>query len=758
MARPTKQQQEEKRNIKLNLFYEPNLKKPGAHEKQKEVLEAIDDGKRWVQLRCGRKFGKTKLLIGWLFEQALKTKLTCVYIAPSKVQAKNITWDDHIQKLLTHFKQAGLPYKTNENELSVSLPVIENGKVTFKGGGKVQLFGVENGDSLRGLSNWGGCACFPAGTMVLTGSGEKPIESITPGTKVVTPHGFCRVLRSGIRKTTTSLTQITLNTGETIRATGDHKVFTENGLVSFNELDYDTPIWTKTHHRLLSSKGLSLGVKKASKSITAQEPANKHDTFTEKYGSIITVPLRQGGLYITRMVTPSIIPSKTSSALPLKNIQAITQSTVLGKTLKHTLKGLKNRFHSLLAMPDQKQGELEQKNTLKQLDHWRANGMDQKREGSGTHNEDSRTGGFGKQLQNDVERVTENMRRIIQNDHYSAPHIVEISHIELANEIPVYDLTVEYDHAYFANSLLVSNCDEYDDWEDDIWPLIIRPNLAPHMAPAIIAGTPKGFGNLYRNEQSGLFTCFHFTSYDNPTLDPQELMDLEIEYKSMGMGYYRQEILAEYERPQGTVYEEWSTNNFKPVPYDPFLPLHLSIDFGVNDPTAIIWIQPNGNEFRIVDYYEASDGNVDHFVQVIRSKPYKKPDLVTGDAAGKARSITTNTAPIDEYAKHGIHVRTKDGLKIPDQIRITHKYIPSLYIDDKRGERLRDCILNYRYPTKPNSALNQSNEIPLHNEWSHGLRALEYYFANIDGSGLLNNQGRNISFHNKSLKKKWGIG
>lgn len=459
MARPTKQQQEEKRNIKLNLFYEPNLKKPGAHEKQKEVLEAIDDGKRWVQLRCGRKFGKTKLLIGWLFEQALKTKLTCVYIAPSKVQAKNITWDDHIQKLLTHFKQAGLPYKTNENELSVSLPVIENGKVTFKGGGKVQLFGVENGDSLRGLSNWGGCAC-----------------------------------------------------------------------------------------------------------------------------------------------------------------------------------------------------------------------------------------------------------------------------------------------------------DEYDDWEDDIWPLIIRPNLAPHMAPAIIAGTPKGFGNLYRNEQSGLFTCFHFTSYDNPTLDPQELMDLEIEYKSMGMGYYRQEILAEYERPQGTVYEEWSTNNFKPVPYDPFLPLHLSIDFGVNDPTAIIWIQPNGNEFRIVDYYEASDGNVDHFVQVIRSKPYKKPDLVTGDAAGKARSITTNTAPIDEYAKHGIHVRTKDGLKIPDQIRITHKYIPSLYIDDKRGERLRDCILNYRYPTKPNSALNQSNEIPLHNEWSHGLRALEYYFANIDGSGLLNNQGRNISFHNKSLKKKWGIG
>lgn len=434
--------------VTINVFHSPNIKNPSAHAKQKEVLKALDDGKRWVLLRCGRKFGKTKLLIGWLFEMALKTGLVCPYIAPNKVQAKNICWDDHIQILLNHFKAIGLPYKTNEVELSVSLP----------NGGKVQLLGVENADSLRGASNWGAVAG-----------------------------------------------------------------------------------------------------------------------------------------------------------------------------------------------------------------------------------------------------------------------------------------------------------DEYDDWEEDIWPLIIRPNLAPHQAPAILAGTPHGMKNIYRLQESGLFTCFHFTSYENPTLEPEELKALETEYKSMGEAYYRQEILAQYERPVGTVYEEWSTDHYKKVDYDPFLPVHLSIDFGVNDPTAIIWLQPNGNEFRVIDYYEASEASVDHFAQVIRSKPYKKPELITGDAAGKARSITTNTSPIDEYAKHNFHIRTKDGLQIPDQVRITHKYIPSLYLDDNKAERLRDCLLNYAYPKKKDSAVNQSNEIPVHDQWSHGARALEYYFANIDSSGILKNEHINMKFHNKSMKKKWGI-
>ena len=39
--------------------------------------------------------------------------------------------------------------------------------------------------------------------------------------------------------------------------------------------------------------------------------------------------------------------------------------------------------------------------------------------------------------------------------------------------------------------------------------------------------------------------------------------------------------------------------------------------------------------------------------------------------------------------------------------------------------------MNYRYPKKSTAILDQSNEIPIHDEYSHSMRALEYYCWNI---------------------------
>lgn len=432
-------------DVQVNIFAPT---KP--HEKQAEVLSALDSGSRFVLLRAGRKFRKTSLIISWLFEKAFETGLTCPYVAPNRIQAKNIAWDDHVQRILNELTAKGVPFKKNEVELSIKL----------SNGGKVQLLGVENKEALRGISNWAG----------------------------------------------------------------------------------------------------------------------------------------------------------------------------------------------------------------------------------------------------------------------------------------------------FAG-------DELDDWTEDIWPTIIRPNLMVHKAPAILAGTPKGYRYMYSLEQSGIFTPFHFTSYDNPDLDREELEAMVEEYREMGEGYFRQEIMAEYVKPYGTVYEEFDMDRqIRTVPYDPNLELHLTFDFGVNDPTAIIWIQPNGGEYRVIDHYEASNADIGHFVSIIRSKPYKEPSYITGDAAGKARSITTNTSPIEEYRKHGINIMTKDGLKIPDQIRITHKYIKSLYVDSSCAGFV-SSILNYKYPQKKETLLNQANETPIHDQFSHTMRALEYYFANIDGGWVENRQvnSRIITYSNKQKLKKWSI-
>ncbi len=404
------------------------------HAKQQEFL---DDPARFKVLRAGRKWRKTSLLISWLFEQALLTGKTCPYIAPNRVQAKNIAWRDHVGRMLTELKAKGVPHKVNEVELAVSFP----------NGGRVQLMGVENKEALRGISNW------------------------------------------------------------------------------------------------------------------------------------------------------------------------------------------------------------------------------------------SAVGG-----------------------------------------------------------------DEVDDWEEDIWPTIIRPNLIVHKAPAIMAGTPKGMRILYKMSQQPEFKEFHYKSHDNPDLDPEELDALVKEYQSMGEDYYAQEILAEYVKPVGLVYKEWDLTHYKVFEYDPNLPLHITFDWGINDPTSIVWIQPAPTEIRVLDYYEATDASIEHFVSVINAKPYKRADLYTGDPAGKARNLVTGTSVFEFLAGKGIHVKATDGVRIPDQIRKAHTFISRLVVNSLLAERFKDCLLNYRYPTmgvEKRSKLNQENEVPIHDQFSHAMRAFEYWCVNYKET--TNNLDRDVA-------------
>jgi len=406
--------------MKINVnSFAPTKPHPG----QSEVLKALDDGTRFILLRAGRKWRKTSLMISWLFEQAGKTGLVCPYVAPSRVQAKTIAWDDHVKRVLHEFAKKKMPYQINKTELSVTLP----------NGGKVQLLGVENQEALRGISNWGA----------------------------------------------------------------------------------------------------------------------------------------------------------------------------------------------------------------------------------------------------------------------------------------------------FAG-------DEIDDWEADIWATIIRPNLMTHKAQAILGGTPKGFRTMFKFESNPDFKSFHFTSYDNPQLDRGELEAMTREYKELGEDYFQQEIMAKYTKPVGVVYKEWDLDRqYIPLEYNPDLPLHITFDWGVADPTSVIWIQPHGAETRVIDYYEASNASIEHFISVINSKPYKTADLYTGDPAGKQRSLTTGTSVIELLSSKGINVRTKDGVKIPDQIRVAHSKMTGLFINSNKAEQFKDCLLNYRYPVKSSNIVNQENEKPIHDKWSHGMRAFEYWCVNV---------------------------
>jgi predicted phage terminase large subunit-like protein len=103
--------------------------------------------------------------------------------------------------------------------------------------------------------------------------------------------------------------------------------------------------------------------------------------------------------------------------------------------------------------------------------------------------------------------------------------------------------------------------DEYADIKQEVWEQILRPALADQKGNALFIGTPMGrnhFYDLYKYaelSEDPTYKAWHFTSYDNPLLDPEEI---DVAKKSMSSFAFRQEFMASFEALGSEIFkEEW---------------------------------------------------------------------------------------------------------------------------------------------------------------------------------------------------------
>lgn len=101
--------------------------------------------------------------------------------------------------------------------------------------------------------------------------------------------------------------------------------------------------------------------------------------------------------------------------------------------------------------------------------------------------------------------------------------------------------------------------DEYADMKSSVWEQILRPALADQKGTALFIGTPMGrnhFYDLYKYaelKEDSEYECWHFTSYDNPLLDPSEI---DAAKKSMSSYAFRQEFMASFEAQGSDIFKE----------------------------------------------------------------------------------------------------------------------------------------------------------------------------------------------------------
>lgn len=103
--------------------------------------------------------------------------------------------------------------------------------------------------------------------------------------------------------------------------------------------------------------------------------------------------------------------------------------------------------------------------------------------------------------------------------------------------------------------------DEYADMRPSVFEQILRPALADVKGDCLFIGTPKGrnhFFDIYNyadDENDPEWKSFHYTSFDNPFLDP---LEIEAARKSMSTFAFRQEFMASFEAAASEVFkEEW---------------------------------------------------------------------------------------------------------------------------------------------------------------------------------------------------------
>ncbi len=104
--------------------------------------------------------------------------------------------------------------------------------------------------------------------------------------------------------------------------------------------------------------------------------------------------------------------------------------------------------------------------------------------------------------------------------------------------------------------------DEFKDMKASVWEKVLRPSLSDYKGRALFIGSPEPGDSLFRDYYelgaSGKdpdWKAWHFTTYDNPFIDP---LEIEAAKRSMSTFAFKQEYLASFDTAGTDVFkEEW---------------------------------------------------------------------------------------------------------------------------------------------------------------------------------------------------------
>lgn len=179
------------------------------------------------------------------------------------------------------------------------------------------------------------------------------------------------------------------------------------------------------------------------------------------------------------------------------------------------------------------------------------------------------------------------------------------------------------------------------------WQEIFRPMLLDTGGTADFIGTPKKENpNLRRLEKEFAdkgqdFAAFHFTSGDNPFIDPAEIADAK---RDMDADTYRQEILAEYVENEGALFRYSALIDLFSNAVDKTNERYLIVDIADDGSDKTIFSFWNGLECYRIDRYARL--NTEGIISQIREDAAKERvpySQIAVDAIGVGAGVASSS-------------------------------------------------------------------------------------------------------------------
>ncbi len=294
------------------------------------------------------------------------------------------------------------------------------------------------------------CLAGSSGVLMADGT-EKPICEIVKGEFVHTPAGPKEVEWSGVTNLSASVFEVSLSNGRTLVATGNHPVKLASG--EFVHVD------TLTLDDVLVGCSTWLEKERPPQRLSNIEGIGTADIQTQNTSTTDGTSMQRNPGAGFSTGTSGKMPTRRASLRALiSTIEITIRSTTIFQTLSLWIAHFIERstYPSALALPSISPGS-------KLSNPWPPHGIAVQKAESGI-NSTAKPLGLGDSLRtrlvNAAERLQKPSGTPRSNSATPGAAIVTVTGVQIASDTcAVYNLTVESEHVFFAEGVLVHNCD-----------------------------------------------------------------------------------------------------------------------------------------------------------------------------------------------------------------------------------------------------------------------------------------------------------